>query len=80
MRMRARLYKRIKRCRWCGRLFDRPPWRRGMLYPTLDHIRPLALGGKNIRSNLTLACEECNTRREARLGPPPEIDIINEWQ
>ena len=29
-------------------------------YATVDHIVPLVLGGANDRSNLALACRECN--------------------
>lgn len=43
-------------CRWCGtRLTKRTA--------TLDHIVPLAVGGKNDQSNYCLACERCNEWR-----------------
>jgi 5-methylcytosine-specific restriction endonuclease McrA len=32
----------------------------GPTYPTIEHIIPVALGGTNITSNLTLACYKCN--------------------
>jgi 5-methylcytosine-specific restriction endonuclease McrA len=70
MRMRERLYRRQKHCRWCGATFDKPPWKTGDCYPTLDHIKPLSRGGRNIRGNLTLACARCNSLRGAAEGRP----------
>lgn len=32
-------------------------------YPTLDHIEPRSFGGSDDRSNLRLACRQCNTLR-----------------
>lgn len=33
----------------------------------LDHVRPLARGGLEIASNLVPACQDCNSRKSARL-------------
>lgn len=46
-------------CFWCGvRLF------RG---GTVDHLKPLALGGKHEANNLVAACPKCNKKRGATL-------------
>jgi 5-methylcytosine-specific restriction endonuclease McrA len=44
-------------CWWCG------AWAN-----TVDHVRPLALGGSDDMSNLVPACARCNYSRGARLG------------
>ncbi len=31
---------------------------------TMDHIIPLAKGGKSIKSNLVAACKACNTKKK----------------
>jgi len=33
----------------------------------MDHLVPLARGGKSIRANLVPVCKECNTRKKAAL-------------
>jgi 5-methylcytosine-specific restriction endonuclease McrA len=45
------------RCHWCGGTF--PP---GEL--TMDHIIPLARGGKASRNNVVPACKECNNKKK----------------
>jgi len=45
-----------KGCYWCKRPFV------GWYDSTLEHIIPLADGGKHALSNCALACEECNSR------------------
>jgi 5-methylcytosine-specific restriction endonuclease McrA len=75
-RMRKRLFRKQKCCRWCGAKFDEPDrfegsmpvWATGQRFPTIDHITPLAQGGGNSRGNLTLSCEPCNHTRGSR-GP-----------
>lgn len=44
-------------CHYCGRRF--PP--RDL---TMDHLVPLARGGKTVRSNVVPACKECNTNKK----------------
>jgi len=70
-RMRRRLWRKQKHCRWCSVAFDEPfrmdgsdpIWAAGSLFPTIDHVVPLSENGSNKRSNLTLACEDCNDTR-----------------
>ncbi len=43
-------------CHYCGRKF--PP-----AELTMDHLQPLALGGKSSKGNVVPSCKECNTRK-----------------
>lgn len=45
------------RCYYCGA--EVPP--REL---TMDHIVPIARGGKSTRNNLVTACKECNNRKK----------------
>jgi len=47
-------------CHYCGGHF--PP---GEL--TLDHVVPLARGGRSTRGNCVPACKACNTRKQSLL-------------
>jgi 5-methylcytosine-specific restriction endonuclease McrA len=46
------------RCAYCGKdllnLFDKP---------TRDHIIPISKGGNNIKENVILACQSCNSKK-----------------
>lgn len=44
------------RCRWCQKPLDQAT-------ATLDHLVPLARGGRNAPDNYVLACKPCNTAR-----------------
>lgn len=46
------------KCRYCGNNLMCNNWH-------LEHIKPLAKGGKNIRENITGACKMCNTMKHA---------------
>jgi len=48
------------RCHYCGR--QCPP---GEL--TMDHVVPLARGGRSTKGNLVACCKECNTAKKTRL-------------
>ena len=52
-------------CHYCGGVF--PP--AGL---SMDHIVPLARGGKSTRGNVAPACKECNSRKKYLL--PVEWD------
>lgn len=52
-------------CHYCGRSF--PP-----AELTMDHIIPVARGGKSVRNNLVPCCKECNSRKKYLL--PMEWD------
>jgi 5-methylcytosine-specific restriction endonuclease McrA len=47
-------------CHYCGRSF--PP-----KALTMDHIVPIARGGKSTRGNVAPCCKECNNRKKQRL-------------
>ena len=47
-------------CHYCGRQV--PP---GEL--TMDHIVPIARGGKSTRGNVVPCCKDCNTRKKDQL-------------
>ncbi|MCF8028796.1 MAG: HNH endonuclease [Desulfobacteraceae bacterium] len=47
-------------CHYCGRQV--PPKKL-----TMDHIVPIARGGKSTRSNVVPCCKHCNTRKKAQL-------------
>jgi len=44
------------RCYYCGRYV-------GYDNLTMDHLVPLARGGRSIKANLVPACKECNNRK-----------------
>ena len=50
-------------CHYCGRKF--PPAKL-----TMDHVVPLARGGRTAPGNVVPACQDCN--REKKLGTPAE--------
>lgn len=47
-------------CYYCGRKF---PYRQ----LTMDHLIPLARGGRSTKDNLVPSCKECNTRKKTLL-------------
>jgi 5-methylcytosine-specific restriction endonuclease McrA len=47
-------------CHYCGGTFPAEEL-------TMDHIVPLARGGKSIRGNVVPACKECNSRKKYHL-------------
>lgn len=51
-------------CRYCGN--ETGPFE-------IDHVVPVALGGRTIRSNLVLACQPCNSRKGANVWRPKPI-------
>lgn len=52
-------------CHYCGNRFLPEEL-------TMDHVVPVARGGKSIRGNLVPACKECNSRKKYLL--PMEWD------
>jgi hypothetical protein len=64
------------RCTWCDELCDyedytkneKGNWRAGDLYPTLEHVEPLSLGGDHAPHNLRIACWLCNRQHGNREG------------
>jgi 5-methylcytosine-specific restriction endonuclease McrA len=47
-------------CHYCGRVFSPSQL-------TMDHLVPLARGGKSTRSNCVPCCKECNTKKHSLL-------------
>ena len=59
----------LGRCHWCG----------GQCPPeemTMDHVVPLARGGKCSRNNVVPSCKECNSRKKYLL-PMEWEDYLN---
>lgn len=52
-------------CHWCNNRFDPAEL-------TMDHVVPVARGGKGSRNNVVPACKECNSRKKYLL--PMEWD------
>lgn len=44
-------------CHWCGGSFPAEEL-------TMDHIVPIARGGKGSRNNVVPCCKECNTKKK----------------
>ena len=47
-------------CYYCGKLFKPKDL-------TMDHIVPLARGGRSTKDNIVASCKECNTRKKTLL-------------
>lgn len=56
------------RCHLCGRLTLRDKKVPHPKAPTIDHVVPLALGGRHEMANVRTACFLCNSRKGARGG------------
>lgn len=71
IRLRKRLIAtREHRCHWCGRPLDPAAKPRTPAAIELDHIIPVASGGTNETTNLTLACYPCNRSKSDRMMVP----------
>lgn len=55
-------------CQLCGVPVDRRRSGRHRWGPTLDHVVPLATGGRHVRSNVQLAHRRCNLTKGARVA------------
>lgn len=81
-RLRARIVERDgPNCCYCGRItveYGVPLCRKDDCQ-TLEHVRPLSLGGSNYADNLRIACFQCNFSRGANgIHPdavPPAINL-----
>lgn len=47
----------LGKCHWCGGSFAPDEL-------TMDHVIPIARGGKASRNNVVPACKECNSRKK----------------
>lgn len=57
-------------CHYCGRKF--PPKEL-----TMDHVTPLARGGKSTKGNVVPCCEECNSKKKYYTPVELLIDKLN---
>ncbi len=64
---KRRLHKGV--CHYCGRAV--PP-----KDLTMDHIVPIARGGKSIKGNVAAACKECNNAKKQLLPMEWEQHLI----
>lgn len=60
------------RCHWCQTLMARTGSKYQASYCNIDHVVPLARGGKHDISNIVLSCHRCNIRKGKKLP--------QEWQ
>lgn len=68
------------KCQICG--IDTPKELRGTKKPNapeVDHINPIARGGRHTRSNLQCACKACNIRKGARWGVVPHARGVSTY-
>lgn len=49
-------------CHYCGCDFEE---NNKYIFPTVDHVVPLARKGKNNKSNFVIACNRCNNLKKA---------------
>lgn len=56
-KLRWRLWMRDAYCVWCGFLFVHPD------IATVEHLLPIAFGGRDTMRNCRLACDTCNQKR-----------------
>jgi len=64
---RAQLQKGI--CHYCGKPV-------GASALTMDHVIPLARGGKSVRSNIVPCCKDCNSKKKTALPVEEILDRI----
>ena len=59
LRKSAWWQRRIQRgvCAYCGKAV-------GARALTMDHVVPVARGGRSVRGNVVAACKECNNRKK----------------
>lgn len=63
-------------CGICGKKTDPAPRAKRDARPTLDHIVPLALGGRHVRSNVQCAHWICNASKSHRFGGQLKLDFL----
>ena len=63
---RAQLQKGV--CHYCGKTV-------GAANLTMDHVIPVARGGKSVRSNCVPCCKDCNNKKKA---VTPAEQILNQ--
>lgn len=58
------------KCDWDDYVMDGDTFIRGANYPSIDHVVPLAKGGKHSWQNVRLAHRKCNWEKSAKTIPP----------
>ena len=61
------------RCRYCRRRCGRTTSDEGTRWE-IDHVVPVAAGGRDLPENLVLACRRCNQRKGVQLWQPIPLD------
>jgi HNH endonuclease len=56
------------RCQWCNRLLSIKD-KESRFRPTKDHLVPTSRGGRNVVSNLVIACHQCNVQKGSNQQP-----------
>lgn len=65
--LRQFIYRRDRGlCRYCG---SSGPHQ-------IDHVLPVALGGRSVKHNLVLACIDCNRRKAANVWRPKPVGFF----
>ena len=71
--IREQLLKMDNHCAYCGIEFN------SEILPTIDHLIPKVLGGKNNIENLILCCQPCNVKKDDKViknyKPPKKVKI-----
>ncbi len=62
---RRAIFMRDGTCRWCG----------SGIAVTIDHIKPVVLGGTNEIENLQVLCHSCNSRKNSHYEVTEEMFI-----
>lgn len=55
-------------CDYCGERFERDEL-------TMDHIVPVARGGRSVKGNVAVSCKECNTTKKTST---PVEDLLSQ--
>lgn len=54
-------------CHYCAKKMVLPvsgmPWELAKNTATFDHVQPLSKGGKNLQTNVVIACRACNNTK-----------------
>lgn len=64
---RSQLQKGV--CHYCGRSV-------GAANLTMDHVVPVARGGRSVRSNCVPCCKECNNEKKAKTPAEQILDRL----
>lgn len=71
-KLKIRLLKRRNKCSYCGISLT-------LGTATADHMVARSIGGKDRKSNVTLACERCN-KSKGNLKPTTFMDVMRRYK